>query len=108
MTRLINTIQDLLEIPSLEAGEPVMDGCFFINPFMTSSFKGNGQIQDTKLHLALNMFYSSKADIVTNTMSLLTTLSSNNRYAISDPDYTYFEDADMWQSTMNIIIIGGN
>lgn len=108
MTQLSETIENLLNIPSREAGDAVMDGCFFINPFMTSTLKGDGHVQDSKLHISLDLFYADKSEVVQNTLLLLNELGSDSRYVISDPTYTYYEDAEMWQSAMNIIIIGGN
>lgn len=107
MTTLIELIENTLDIPHLEAGSAVMDGSFFITPFQTMSLRGNGGVQRVDTYLAIDMFYKSNDDIVTNTNVLFGVLGNDSRYVVQDPDYVYDRDADYWQSTMIITIIGG-
>lgn len=107
MNKLISAIQSAVAIPYIEEQDPVIDGCFAITPFITTSLKGNGAVQEISDGLALDIFYKRKADCVSQTREIYKALSTVSNYVVEEPEYTYQQEARMYSSSIRVYIIGG-
>lgn len=107
MTDLIEVIKDKLDIPCVEPGDAIMDGCFLATPYWTSGVRGNGKLLELNDYVLVDLFYRDRTECLNNTKGLISELNINPRYSFENPSYSYEEDAGLYHASINIIIIGG-
>ena len=94
-------IKDTLEIPYIEDGDTVVDGCFALNPYSASALFGDGKAKETRTRYVLELFYGSKTEIVKKAMYLYEKLQEN-KVTCQMPDYEHYRDIRMWKATINL------
>lgn len=107
MTELVEFIKDTLDIPVIEENGRVVDGCFFATPYNTTTFNGNGNVLIMDDSVSIDLFYNDKIDCVSATHSLIKAFNTVNKYKAQSPTYTYEDEANMYHSIINVVIIGG-
>lgn len=104
MEALKKFIENTLDIPEINEDEAVYDGSFMIVPYMVSGLKGNGVPQTAVISASLELFYKDKTELVEKAIEMWKALAEN-KYVVSDPDYVYENNADLWRGTIDVNII---
>lgn len=102
MTDLKWLIEETLDIPEIQAGDPILDGCFALNPMISTALMGDGQLQQISDYYKLDMFYANKKELMKETKKIWRALVSDG-YVVESPDYTWQTEGKIWLATLTII-----
>ena len=101
MTKLMEWIKSITEMPYIDESGIVMDGSFDLYPVITGGIEGNGEVQNTYTTYSCNVFLKNKEEMVKICTKLWKELCKQ-KYVCDQPDYTYENEGHIWRGTLMI------
>lgn len=107
MDRIIDLIENTIDIPYIEENDAVQDGCFAITPYLTSFLRGDGVPVASNTQMEVTVFYESKIALVEACKNIIVLLSENN-FICSDLSYTHDSNGNLYRANFTTNLTGGN
>lgn len=106
MDDLIEILKKELNLPYIEEDDAAFDGCFAVSPFMSSGLSGNGRIVSDYDSYQLDIFMSSKKQLMRKSKDLCSVASGYKGIFLSDPQYNFETNSKLWRTVITVQKVG--